>query len=282
MFPATRQNNFPVAYNANQGLNGFFGRLAKKLIQAAFKTLSAIPLVNVVAEEISTAINDWAGGYDGSFWNRTAQTYEPNASEEAILTQWTTSKFNVFFKRIGEELSAAISLNGSGKFQAVNNVLAKMQYVQTYFATNETAGLSAKAIEFRSQFMQEVFNPLVRLIEENMAGYALESDTALPGSASSYAPLINNVLQNAFAVHLFRDPTESASGEILSPIELPGIKPIKTPVTTQPVTTIPVNTLPVTTQPGTPTKTDSTGRNKKIIGGLAIAVLLYFGLKKSK
>lgn len=90
-------------------------------------------------------------------------------SEEVILTAWD-EKFLPFVKTLAtQHQNALLQSNEFNRVTAINAVLVKMAVVQKHYLTNETSGLSMNAQSGRTQYIEEIFGPLRKLIEDKMA-----------------------------------------------------------------------------------------------------------------
>lgn len=192
MLPVAVKNNLPSKSYPVTGLNGWFGRLMKKLVNAAISIVESVPIIGpAVASELKNLFADITDGTQ--WWNRGTIEYEPTASEEVILTKWNTEKFSPFYKKLAEGLSAALQQQDFAmQLTGINAALNKMCVVRSYFMYNEMAGLSANAVAWRLSLIDELLNPIEDIIENAVSSANLASVqvSVAISDFSPYAPLI--------------------------------------------------------------------------------------------
>jgi hypothetical protein len=168
------------------------------LVRSALKVIAQIPIVGgAVAEAVSSIVVDsgteetvggWSAAKKGMFTVIPVE-YEPTASEEAILTPWTQTKFNIFYKNLATKLSQSLaSTNPSVQLAGINTALAKMCAVSAYFKTNDTHGLSPNAVIFRSDLIEELFAPINQIIADSLNGGFQQTTGITKANPADYAP----------------------------------------------------------------------------------------------
>lgn len=180
----------------NQGLNGFWGWLKRNVhkIAAVCTAVGLAPLA-IALEAISTAINDTSSGGSGNGGDMGDNTlwktgdYEPTSSESAILDSWVLNKLTPFYKNLLLQLKSAFeSTNHDYQLQIINDVIMKMCVVRSYYATFETNGLSASAVNLRNELVDNIFHPV-----DDMISNSILNDTNT--EVESYQMTINNPSQ---------------------------------------------------------------------------------------
>ena len=188
-----------VIQNQNQGLNGLFGRFAKKLIAMAIKVMAQIPVAGpILADVMNDAIDNWTNGYAGSWWQKSATTpeYEPTPAEEAILTTWFDSRVLPFYNILSTQLSRAFQQNTPQlQIEAINKVMTKICVTREYHKTQNITGLSKSAITWRSEVLDEILLPLENLITTSVSkinGVIMENASATATTVGiDFSGLIN-------------------------------------------------------------------------------------------
>lgn len=196
-------------FQENNGLNGLLGRWLKKAIN--YVVDSAETYVNVkTLDFLKSSISEWKAeltsiidaNTTGGFWNRlpfanadqpTVNTQEPTAYEESILDAWVNNKFTPYFRKIAMALDTALAgTNVKTQIAQINSVMAQMCIVQQYYLVNETAGLSANAVNVRMQLIKELFKPLESLIIEELGSPFTATVVA---NQADFAGLFQNTVQ---------------------------------------------------------------------------------------
>lgn len=241
----------------NNGLNGFWGRLFTRLAGIVSHAIAAISpaLADVFIEVYNNNAPD-------SFFNK-SNGYEPTASEETILTNWTTLKFSPFHKALMVQINSIIdnaSLNYAQQLEVINSVIQKMCLSKTYLQNNDTNGLSEQAIAWREDFIDEMYAPIFKIIESILANKILElQDYTITNTTINFSPLTaaNVLISNAVCSHYIVPVTVNSMEEFT---------PIK--ITTQTI-------AQAVNQNGTSTTTTTTNEIATKNSGLVIAVGLF-------
>lgn len=289
MIHVYKNSNVPAL---NGGLNGWFGRLIRRLCQDAVRLVQNTPIVGMVfhnsLKELEDVVND-----SSNFQFRKMPDYEPTPAEAAILEPWATNKLNPFYKKMVEQLSSAFAMTSANvQLVQINEVVKKMCVVKAYFATNETAGYSTDGLAARMELITKIFEPVEKLVADSVAKYAmplvLEPATyQLQPGERDFFPLIpasSMVFQcNKYVV------TANASVKPANPST--PVAPVKPVLPTTPITTpVPVTpTTPVApvspSDPILPALPAAGANNGKRNKGLLIAgglLLLYLVLPDDK
>lgn len=255
MYPIVRNNSLPQL-NGTNGLNGWFGRMVKKLIGLALNVVGEVPIIGGTIQKELTKVVDQLMD-DSSFFQRKAPEFEPSPAEAAIIENWATTKLNPFYKVLVTQLSNAFAMaDFNAQLAQINNVMLKICVLKQYYTTNETVGLSVDAVQSRMEVITRILLPVENLITKSIAEY----DTVVnltpyvfavtTANATQFAPLIARLVPQQFTCNKYvaTDKPNLSPGKITLPTK---DLPIK--VTTPIKTTVPVK-LPVTANPATPVK----------------------------
>jgi len=264
--------------NNNQGLNGFFGRLAKKLIAMAIKVMAQIPVAGpILADVLDSAVNDWTNNYENSWWHRTSE-YEPTPAEEAIVTPWFENKVMPFYQSISTQLSNAFKLpNPQLQIEAINKVMTRICVAKEYHKTQNSKGLSKNAIDWRTGILDEILLPLESLITTSVSkisGVVMENASAsATTTAADFSGLVDMATFNLANYSCKNYRLTSSGTTVIAPV-----------ITVPPTQGEPAKevVIPVNGNPATDKKTKSI---VPIVGAAFALYLILDGLtakKKSK
>lgn len=176
MFPIVQnRRNELLPAGLNGGLNGWFGKLIRKLALAAIALVKMVPIVGSVIQDELNKINEIVTKWDGSFNSSSAKSaadYEPTASEAAKLENWAKLKLNPYYKAMVTQLSNAFASSDIDyQLSQINNVMLKICVMKQYFAAFETNGLSVDAVKSRSELINRIMVPVESLITKSIADH---------------------------------------------------------------------------------------------------------------
>jgi hypothetical protein len=282
----------PALYSSQEtGLNGKFGAWLKKKIQKVIKIVESIPVVgpiiaDVLDEGLKLLTNDYGGDNPDSWWNppaaRELPSYEPTISEQQLLDAWADGRLEPFYKRLAEEVSAALRLSDfSQQVRGINAALGKMCVARYHFTYNETAGLSPNAVSLRMQLLDEIFAPIEQLIAESLdASNLVLAQVSVRPVFSDYAPLISSSSTAAFSCDNYIGGDTAQNQSFLpAGTTIMQLLPDKIVKPVNPVVKVPTVTGN-TPQPSD--KKDNTGVLVGVAMGIAALILLLSGGGKKK
>lgn len=283
----------PAIYNNTQdiGLNGKFGDWLKRKIKKVIKVIESIPIVGPLVSELvedfmKEVTNDYGGEDPKSWWNvpaaRELPSYEPTISEQQLLDAWADGRLEPFYKRLAEEVSAALRLSDfSQQVRAINTALGKMCVARYHFTYNETEGLSKNAVNLRLQLLDEIFAPIEQLIAESLdTSNLVLTQVSVRPVFSDYAPLISSSSLAAFSCDNYIGGNTVQNQSFLpSGTTITGLLPDKIIKPVNPVVKVPTVTGN-TAQPSD--KKDKTGVLIGVAMGITALVLLLSGGNKKK
>jgi len=234
------------------GLNGWFGRFVKGVIQvvgAVVKDVaSRIPIAGeYLAKQTQNAMN-WASDETDTWAFRGAQPLaEPTAAEQSIINFWINNKYKVWIAALTEEFGIASSKSTeAAKIAALNVILNKINTVLDHYDINETAGLSKNAVDTRFVILEETLRPIQDAIDNVVASFtgtvSTVSTTFNPASYS-FQPLFASTPLISVTGDNYKVAGKSLS-TVKPIVNIGNVKPASNPLNTG--GTIKNTTLPAT------------------------------------
>ena len=315
MFPEVKNNSLILSQEL--GLNGFWKKLAQKLAGIALGMVREVPVVgNFIADEITSRISKWMSDNGQSTdMNRGVVEYVPTPAEELIIVDWNANKFAPFYKILVSDLTIGLGqLSVQAQISAINIAFAKMMVIRDWHINNNTVGLSASAVAWRTEYIVALFQPLFDKIDEIISPYQYDETAMwLPDVKSimsqelpsiNYLPLISGTPYGLIVHQYFirgyapntpmlpgydgstAPPLPPVTPPVTPPVVFPPtqtsppvITPVVTPTPTKPVT--PVVPKPVATPVAQPQ--NFLQKNKAVIGiGALVLAALWPSDKKKK
>lgn len=297
MFPSEKKSGFIVAYQAN-GLNGFWRKLAQKLVGIALGMVREVPVVgNFIADEITSRISAWMASNGQSHdMGRTAADYDPTPSEESLITNWNASQFAPFYKILATELAAGLNQGSvTAQIAAINIAFAKMMVVRDWHKTNNTAGLSASAVAWRTEYIVTLFQPLFDKIADVITPYQYDETAMwLPAVKSvmsqelplmNYAPLISGIpsglIVHQYFIRGYAPNTPMLPGYDGGSTVIPNLPPATEPPIVTP-TNPNVPSVPKPIAPAVAKPQNFLQKNKVMVIGGALLALAFLPEDKKK
>jgi len=256
------------------GLGKFsFGGFAKwvvKKVGGVIRDKVPLGIGNLIADALNELMNDG--------WElKSGEIYEPTLTEQNLVDGWVDTKFSPFCGNLTKELDTALkSPDLKSQVEKINKVLSKICFVQTYYRTNNTNGLSADAVQWRSDYIKSIFTPFLNLIETTLSAKPVISKQMKNvnsnlnylevSTIASITSIPSNYTCNHYAVN---------QNVILEP----AIPAITSPVDGT-VTEVP--TAPTKTDGTTATDSNFLQKNAVWFGIAGMAIWAFSGKKKSK
>ncbi len=240
----TRNNAMGSMQTGKKG--GFWRRFLQAAIVGVGASLGPIGIIVasavITAMETNTSTDENPGGNYEDSKPGAQSDYEPSASEQTILENWVTQKFNPFYKNLVSQLSTALSNpNLQIQIASLNKVQEKLCVVHSFYATQDSAGLSPAAVAYRLELIQTLLEPIATLIDDNVPhDYFVKSSTVNPIPAD-YAPL--GIYGSAYPCQSF---VKTGSTSPILEVFIPEVKILPT----APVRVLPINP-PISTDPET-------------------------------
>lgn len=170
----TYRGSVPEIYR-EQGLNGFFGRLLKKVVSKAIGAIG-----NFIADKVQGYLSPFGGGIADKIRGFTISlqksfdlkvglnglAIEDNIAgqeeqyiteeEEATLNAWVEEKFKPYIQKLIQDIAAAGKIKSdTGKIKAFNDVLNKIYAAKEYYEQNPLSELSSVAQEGMNTIIHE-------------------------------------------------------------------------------------------------------------------------------
>lgn len=165
MFSDKVEDNFLKGSSVGLGKFSFKG-FGRSLVKGLGKVVrSAVPILgDLICDAIDSQLNEGWELKSGE------GSYEPTYTEESVINGFVESKFNPFCVNLTKELDAAMkSYDLKTQVEKINKVLSKICFVQAHFRTNQTNGLSADAVQWRSDYIKSIFTPFLNVIETSLS-----------------------------------------------------------------------------------------------------------------